>query len=457
MAKRRQTTGLPKKDRQKHSAEEAEQVSSGSLMDRLLGHPKTPKQYEEALNRLIMRTVAVVGIIIAVIIGIALVWEFVVVPNSTVATVNGQGITVREFRERMRFEQALVFQQANARYQQLQQQAQAFGMDVNQLLQNDQQFQQWNQELQFPDILGQRVLQDMIEDELVRQEVEQRNLTISDDLVQGEINDYFGYDPTEVALVGTPATETPTPTITPTPYVSPTPTMTPTPEVTPEVTAEATAEVTAEATAEATEDPNAVPTIPPSPTPSQEDLREDFEETVDLFRGSLQDNNVSSASFDNFFLRRAQREALLMDVVGEDTSFTYVNARHILVETEEQAQAIIEALENGESFSELARALSTDTNSGAQGGELGWAPAARYVSAFRDALLEAEIGEIVGPVESEFGFHVIQVRAREEREAEGTELEGIRQSLFQEWLQDLREENDPNISINNNWPDYLPN
>lgn len=215
--------------------------------------------------------------------------------------------------------------------------------------------------------------------------------------------------------------------------------------------------MTAEATAEATEDPNAVPTIPPSPTPSQEDLREDFEETVDLFRGSLQDNNVSSASFDNFFLRRAQREALLMDVVGEDTSFTYVNARHILVETEEQAQAIIEALENGESFSELARALSTDTNSGAQGGELGWAPAARYVSAFRDALLEAEIGEIVGPVESEFGFHVIQVRAREEREAEGTELEGIRQSLFQEWLQDLREENDPNISINNNWPDYLPN
>jgi parvulin-like peptidyl-prolyl isomerase len=78
------------------------------------------------------------------------------------------------------------------------------------------------------------------------------------------------------------------------------------------------------------------------------------------------------------------------------------------------------------------------------------------VPSFRDAVLDADIGAIVGPVESQFGYHIIQVRAREDREVEGNTREQIRQSEFQEWLEGYREENEENITISNNWPDYLP-
>ncbi|MCA9912968.1 MAG: peptidylprolyl isomerase, partial [Anaerolineae bacterium] len=116
-----------------------------------------------------------------------------------------------------------------------------------------------------------------------------------------------------------------------------------------------------------------------------------------------------------------------------------------------------DALAAGESFADLARARSIDTGSGARGGELDWAPVARYVPEFQDAVLNAPIGEIVGPVETDFGFHIIQVRAREDREVEGSELDTIRQAEFSLWMSDLRAANEENITINDNWPNYLPN
>ncbi len=451
MARRRQTTGMPKKERQIQQAPENESQDNNQFLERLLGYPKTRQAREEAINRLIQRTMLVIGAVLVGLIALALLVQFVITPNLTVATVNGERITVGEFQERFRFEQALALQQATILYQNAQQQAQLFGVDVNQVLQNNQQFQQLNQELQFPEVLGQRVLDQMVEDELIRQELEARDITVNEDLIQNQVNDYFGFDPTEVAMVGTPATETPIPTITPTPFVSPTPSPTPLPTATPE----ATAEVTAEATAEATE--TVIPTIPPSPTPSQQDRIEDFEETVDLFRENLLQSNATNAGIDAFFLRQAQQDALIDSVVGDSNVKTYVNVRHILVATEEEANEILNALQAGESFADLARARSIDTGSGARGGELDWAPVVRYVAEFQEAALNAPIGEIVGPVESEFGFHIIQVRAREEREVESDELETIQQAEFSIWMSDLRESSEENITINDNWPDYLPN
>lgn len=459
MARRRQTTGMPKKERQTQQAPENETQDNNQFLERLLGYPKTRHERETAINRLIQRSTIVVGAILVGIIALVLLFEYVVTPNLTVATVNGERITVAEFQERFRFEQALALQQATILYQNAQQQAQIFGVEVDQILQNNQQFQQLNQELQFPEILGQRVLDQMVEDELIRQELAARDITVNEDLIQNQVNDYFGYDPTEIAMIGTPATETPTPTITPTPFVSPTPSPTPLPTATLEATAEVTAEVTAEATGEATAEVTEVviPTIPPSPTPSQQDRIDDFEETVDLFRTNLLDSNATSAGIDDFFLRQAEQDALIDAIVGDSNVKTYVNVRHILVATEEEANEILDALQAGESFADLARARSLDTGSGAQGGELDWGPAVRYVAEFQDAVLTAPIGEIVGPVESEFGFHIIQVRAREEREVEGDDLQTIRQAEFSLWMADLRESSEENITINDNWPGYLPN
>ena len=88
-------------------------------------------------------------------------------------------------------------------------------------------------------------------------------------------------------------------------------------------------------------------------------------------------------------------------------------ASHILVATEAEAIDVVDRLEAGEEFADLATELSTDTGSGAQGGDLGCSSPDTYVTEFAEALTAAEEGVPTEPVESEFGFHVILVRADE--------------------------------------------
>lgn len=82
-------------------------------------------------------------------------------------------------------------------------------------------------------------------------------------------------------------------------------------------------------------------------------------------------------------------------------------ARHILVDTEEEARVLIEALDQGDSFPDLAREYSQDT-SAESGGDLGWFRLDMMVPAFSEALASLEAGEYSdSPVESQFGWHVI--------------------------------------------------
>lgn len=87
---------------------------------------------------------------------------------------------------------------------------------------------------------------------------------------------------------------------------------------------------------------------------------------------------------------------------------------HILVATEQEANDVLSRIEAGEDFAALATELSTDTTSGAQGGDLGCETPDVYDPAFAEALTTAEVDVPTDPVESEFGFHVILVRDDEE-------------------------------------------
>jgi parvulin-like peptidyl-prolyl isomerase len=82
---------------------------------------------------------------------------------------------------------------------------------------------------------------------------------------------------------------------------------------------------------------------------------------------------------------------------------------HILVATEEEADEILADLEDGGDFATIAAERSTDTGSGAQGGDLGCAPRGSFVAPFEEAAFEATPGEFTGPVQTEFGFHVLLV------------------------------------------------
>ena len=82
------------------------------------------------------------------------------------------------------------------------------------------------------------------------------------------------------------------------------------------------------------------------------------------------------------------------------------NASHILVETEGEALALIDELEGGADFAELARQHSTGP-SGPNGGQLGWFGAGMMVPSFEEAVFALEVGEISAPVETQFGWHVV--------------------------------------------------
>jgi peptidyl-prolyl cis-trans isomerase C len=86
-----------------------------------------------------------------------------------------------------------------------------------------------------------------------------------------------------------------------------------------------------------------------------------------------------------------------------------IHARHILVATQAEAEAVEKRLKAGEDFAKIANELSKDT--GSDGGDLGWFTREKVVPAFADAAFTLKVGDISAPVKTEFGWHVIQVLA----------------------------------------------
>jgi parvulin-like peptidyl-prolyl isomerase len=82
---------------------------------------------------------------------------------------------------------------------------------------------------------------------------------------------------------------------------------------------------------------------------------------------------------------------------------------HVLVTTEAEARAVLASLEGGESFGDAARAQSTDTGSAESGGFLGCLQPGQFVPEFESAAENATAGDPVGPVQTEFGYHVLLV------------------------------------------------
>jgi peptidyl-prolyl cis-trans isomerase C len=109
-----------------------------------------------------------------------------------------------------------------------------------------------------------------------------------------------------------------------------------------------------------------------------------------------------------------------------------LRVRHILVETEAKAQAIIDELESGADFAELASARSADSGSAAVGGDLGYFTRGQMVLPFEEAAFAIAVGEFSHtPVETQFGWHVIRVidARRQVRPSLEVVEQGPRQSM----------------------------
>jgi len=86
-------------------------------------------------------------------------------------------------------------------------------------------------------------------------------------------------------------------------------------------------------------------------------------------------------------------------------------ASHILVKTEDQAKQIMKRLADGEEFAAVARRFSS-CPSGKNGGDLGWFGKGMMVPEFETIAFEGEVGKVVGPVKTQFGYHVIKVTGK---------------------------------------------
>jgi parvulin-like peptidyl-prolyl isomerase len=325
-----------------------------------------------------------------------------------------------------------------------QQYAQMFGMDV----QN--QLDQIKSQLDAPDALGLTVLDQMINEQLVRLEAKKRGITVSEAELANEQQNTFGYYPNGTPTVAPTATEIVMPDVPAEAYklvtMTPVPSATPTSEVVP--------------TATATLVPEATPTAGPTPTPlptATPYTQEGFEKTFNESRDSFIKLGLSEEGYAGLFeyqlLQKKVQDAITADVPSTQTQ---VWARHILVSDEAIALVVIDRLKSGEDFAALAQELSTDTGSAVNGGDLNWFGPGAMVPEFEAAAfaLEKTGDYTTTPVKSQFGYHIIQLIAKQERPLSADQYQAAKDKAFSDWLTKAREEY--GVETFDIWKNHVP-
>ncbi|QST02001.1 peptidylprolyl isomerase [Pontibacillus sp. ALD_SL1] len=163
---------------------------------------------------------------------------------------------------------------------------------------------------------------------------------------------------------------------------------------------------------------------------SEEDVQAEIDKVKesygDQFESALQQNGFKDeAQFKDFLKTQLQKEKATtqgVEVTDEEVKEYYENmkqevqAKHILVEDEETANEVIEKLNNGGDFATLAKEYSTDSSSAENGGNLDYFSTGDMVYPFEQAAYNLEVGEISEPVQSDYGYHIIKVTDKREKE-----------------------------------------
>jgi parvulin-like peptidyl-prolyl isomerase len=384
--------------------------------------------------------------------------EGILKPQRPVAEVEEQTITVGEFQERVRYERFQLVRQYLNTYQFMQ----SFEDESTQSF-----FQSNLQQIAFqldpPVSLGRSVLDTMVENILVRKEAEKLGISVSPEEVDAEIEAFLGFYP-QGTPTPQPTRETPpTSTLSPTqlalipPTQTQTATITDTAELTPTVEVSEVLEPSPTLPALSGDELTPTPAITSTPLPSatpytRQAFESDYQQVLNVLEDEIDfGEDALRKSFENQLYRQIIRDIVVGDLQSVEEQ---VWARHILVEDEETANEVLNRLESGEAFAEIAMELSTDPGSATSGGDLGWFGRGRMVAEFEGVAFDLEIGEISEPVESSFGWHIIQVLGHEERPLSEAEFEQIRNQEFQEWLNNKRETS--NIMIHDTWQDVVP-
>jgi peptidyl-prolyl cis-trans isomerase D len=383
---------------------------------------------ERIQQRYLLIAVTAVGVLIVGLILFGLLDQTVLTRTRPVARVGSEVISTGEFQTQVRYTRVRMIEQLNYLASD-QMMAQFFGSYIQQIA----------TQLNSPNQLGQEVLDRIIEDKIIAQEAGKLGISVSDEEVDQALEEFFGYF----------ANGTPTPSVTPPPFstatlsatqlalVPPTATPTETPLPT-EGAATATLAASPTPTLELTATPDYTAT--PAPTPT-EYTREGYEALSKDFLDGLKEINFSQAELRELIKSQLLREKVTAEITKDvKADAEQVWARHILVATEEEANAVRERLLAGEEFAKVAAEVSTDESNKDQGGDLQWFTREKMVAPFSEAAFNLHVGEISQPVSTDFGFHIIQVIAHEVRPLSAEELQQAKDTAFSSWIDTKRTE-----------------
>lgn len=384
---------------------------------------------EAQQRRLILLFTVVVTVLVVGILGFGLLNEQVIKPRQPVAIADGEEISTTAFQARVRFARLNLIAQLRNIYQQAQDpQLQAIFQSYMQSLLN---------QLNDPTQIGRDVLNQMIDEVLIRHEANRRGITVSAEEVQERLEQQFGFyrhgtptpTATATATIAPTATATPLVTNTPTPLPSPTGTLTPTATLVP------TAVITQTATP--------FPTFTPFPTPTvvtEEGFKQLLAQQLELWRSI----NFTEADYRKLVEAELYDERL-RELFNRDgpTREDHIMGAWIAFETEEGAKAALDRLNSGEPFDKLAAEVRARTIVSATTGELPWTPVVDVAPRFGDEVQQAVSSTAAGQHTNVIAgsgnlWYIFNITGHEQRDLDPQTLHQRQTDHFQQWLDGQR-------------------
>jgi parvulin-like peptidyl-prolyl isomerase len=188
----------------------------------------------------------------------------------------------------------------------------------------------------------------------------------------------------------------------------------------------------------------------PTATPYTEEM---FHKIYDQRLGELEEI-ISETYLRKYIYHDIMKQKVLDVVIAEvPLEQEQIWARHILIPTKEEAIIVVLRLEK-EAWDDVAADVSLDTSNKEIGGDLGWFTRGRMVSEFEEAAFGMEIGQISDPIETQFGWHIVQLIDKDIRPLSQSDYENKQNIYFDDWFTGIKE--NINIKINDVWKDIVP-
>lgn len=389
--------------------------------------------------------------VIAVLLGFG-IYDYVVKPRAVLATVEGTRIRREDYwryRSMDLYNQVVTYQQYSTYVTDSSQQQQYLALA--------QQAQEELQDVWGSTSIDDATLQQMIENQIYLNSLDELGITITDDEVRTWADNQFA--PSDAPLIS----PTPSPTFiperaawatataealipTPTPTQSAASPMAASPEVGSPSAAPAQASPIA-ATPEASPSaasPEAspaastpIPTITPNPEEALQTAEAGFDSYRDAVFGEV---HMSEGDYLRLWAKPQVAKQKVRDLLTKDIGQTadQVHAEHILVATEELANQIYaDVTTGGQNFEQVAKEKSTDTSTAPNGGDLGWFPHGVMVQPFEDAAFSGQPGQILAPIQTQYGWHIIKViEVQPNRALTDEQITQLQDDAVSNWLKE---------------------